>query len=148
VDVLTQFLTYAGEFEKSYKDDDWSRVEPYFCADAVYRVVGLGVDCEIRGPKAIFRGIKKSLDGFDRRFDARRIDIVAGPEVAGDELRIGWTVTYTKAQLEPFVLRGRTEVRGFDGKIASMADHYDDAMAAEAARWAAANSFPIDPSYV
>ena len=30
MDILTHFLAYAGEFEKSYKDDDWKRVEQYF----------------------------------------------------------------------------------------------------------------------
>jgi hypothetical protein len=148
MDVLTHFLTYAGEFEKSYVDDEWTRLESYFHDDAVYEVIGLGVDCKLEGPRTIFRGIKKSLDGFDRRFARREIEIVSGPEVDREQIRVGWTVTYTKPGLAPFVLRGNSEVRYRDGRIAYLGDRYDAAMAKDAADWSAANSFAIDPAYV
>ena len=75
-------------------DDDWSRFRPYFADDAVYEVKSNSFGCKLTGPDAIFTGIKKSLDGFDRQFESRGIDITKGPEIDGDELRADWAVTY------------------------------------------------------
>jgi hypothetical protein len=148
MDILTHFLAYAGDFEKSYKDDEWGRLNQYFTDDAVYEVNGLGVTCRLQGPTAIFKGIKKSLDGFDRRFDSRKIDITSAPVVEGDTMRVGWVVTYEKNGVAPFPLRGRSEARYRDGKIAYLGDSYDAAMAKDAADWMTKNSFKFDPSYV
>jgi hypothetical protein len=148
MDILTHFLAYAGDFEKSYKDDEWTRLNQYFTDDAVYEVKGLGTNCRLQGPTAIFKGIKKSLDGFDRRFDSRKIDITSAPVVEGDTMRVGWVVTYEKKGLAPFPLRGRSEARYRDGKIAYLGDSYDAAMAADAVEWMKTNSFEFDPSYV
>lgn len=147
MDDLSRFLEYAAEFERTYKDDDWTRLERFFNPDAVYEVRGLGIDCRLEGPAAIFAGIKKSLDGFDRRFEEREIAVVSGPEVDGDTIRIGWTVTYRQEGLDPFVLRGASEARYRDGKIAHLADSYDESMQEETEVWVAANAFPVDPSY-
>jgi hypothetical protein len=145
---LAHFLAYAGDFEKTYKDDDWNRLGVYFNDDAVYEVTGLGIDCRLQGPAAIFQGIKRSLDHFDRTFATRRIAITSGPDVAGDRIRIGWTVTYGKDGLEPFPLRGRTEVRYRDGKIAYLGDSYDAEMEKDAAAWMARSGVTLDPGYV
>ena len=58
-------------------------------------------------------------------------------------MRVGWTVTYEKKGLAPFLLRGRTEVRYRDGRIAYMSDSYDASMTADARAWQAANGFAI-----
>ena len=142
------FLAYARDFEKTYKDDDWKRLAQYFTDDAVYEVRGLRLDCRLQGPTAIFAGIKKSLDSFDRTFATRKIEVTSGPDVAGDVIRIGWTVTYGRDALEPFALRGRTEVRYRDGKIAYLGDSYDASMERDAAEWSARNNVKVDPSYV
>ncbi len=63
MDVLQQFGLYAAEFELTYKDDDWSRLYPYFTDDAVYEVKAKSFGCKLTGPKAIFAGMKKSRDG-------------------------------------------------------------------------------------
>ena len=39
MDILQQFLAYAGDFEKTLADDDWSRLHKYFCDDAVYDAI-------------------------------------------------------------------------------------------------------------
>jgi len=148
MDNLAHFLAYAGDFEKTYKDDDWKRLERYFAADAVYEVRGLGLDCRLQGPQAIFAGIKKSLDHFDRTFATREIAVTSGPEVDGDAMRVGWTVTYGRETVEPLPLRGRTEVRFRDGKIAYLGDSYDASMEKDAAEWSARNKVVLDPSYV
>jgi hypothetical protein len=144
---LTRFLAYAGDFEKTFKDDDWKRLAPCFAEDAVYEVKGLGLDCRLEGPTAIFAGIKKSLDNFDRTFAMRKIEVTSGPDVEGDAIRMGWTVTYGRKGLEPFPLRGRSEVRYRDGKIAYLGDSYDANMEKDAAEWSARNNVVLDARY-
>ena len=145
---LTRFMAYAADFEKTLVDDDWTRLRPYFAADAVYEVKSDAFACKLTGPDAIFKGMKKSLDGFDRKFDGRGIAVLEGPDVEGDTMRMRWTVTYTKAGKTPYVLPGRSEVRYRDGKIAALIDSYDASVGLDAAAWMKANGMIVDPSYV
>ena len=80
MDPLQRFGAHAMDFEKTFEDDDWARLEGYFAEDATYTVTGTPFDCAVRGRDAIFRAIKKSIDGFDRRFDKREI-VPSGPPV-------------------------------------------------------------------
>ena len=148
MDTLSHFMQYAADFEKTLADDDWSRLRQYFADDAVYEVTSDSFGCKLTGPDAIFKGIKKSLDGFDRKFEGRSIDFTSGPEVAGETLRVGWAVTYRKEGKSPYVLRGSTEARSRDGKIAYMADSYDASVGPDAAAWMQQNGITLDPSYV
>jgi len=148
MDTLQRFLAYAGDFEKTLADDDWSRLRQYFAPDAVYEVKAPGFPCRLVGPDAIFKGMKKSLDGFDRKFDGRSIDVTKGPEITDDGLSMSWAVTYRKAGKTPYVLRGASVVRYRDGKIAALVDSYDETVASEAAAWMQQNAMPLDPSYV
>ena len=141
-------MTYAGDFEKTLADDDWTRLAQYFCDDAVYEVDAPIIGCRLETTENIFAGIKKSLDGMDRRFDSRDIDLTSGPERDGDELRASWTITYHKEGVKPFLLRGRTEARYRDGRIAYMVDHYDQAITDESLAWQAETGVAIDPRYV
>ena len=147
MEPLALFLAYAQDFEKTVVDDDWQRLEGYFDEDATYHVDSELFGCQLAGRSAVFAGLKKSLDGFDRRFDKRRIEVVDGPEVDGDTVRIGWQVTYEKEGLEPFLLRGRSTVTCRDGRIVAMVDGYDAQASADAAAWQRGNPLEIDPSY-
>ena len=68
--------------------------------------------------------------------------------MTGDVIRIGWTVSYGKDELEPFPLRGHTEVRCRDGKIAYLGDSYDAEMEKDAAAWMTRSGVTLDPGYV
>ena len=148
MNILEQFLAYAGDFEKTLADDDWSRLRRYFADDAVYEVKAKSFGCRLVGPSAIFAGMKKSLDGFDRKFDGRSVDVTRGPEITPDGLGMSWAVTYRKAGKTPYVLRGASDVRYRDGKIVSLVDSYDASVADEAAAWMRENAMALDPSYV
>ncbi len=147
MDIMQQFMAYAGDFERTLADDDWTRLQRYFANDAVYEVKAESFGCHLTGPAAIFAGMKKSLDGFDRKFTKRDIEVTSGPEISGDEMRMGWKVAYTKEALPPFVLRGNSTVRYADGKIVYLADSYDPSVAAELAAWQRASGVALDPSY-
>lgn len=146
--TLESFLRYAADFEQTLADDDWTRLECHFADDAVYRVEGAGFDCQLEGPQAIFAGMKRSLDGFDRAFAAREIALRGEPEVEGDELRAEWTVTYHGEGWPDFVLRGRSFARLRDGRIALLVDSYDENVASEFADWSRETGVRLDPSYV
>ena len=145
--IVERFVTYAADFEKTLADDDWSRLTPHFSSDAVYRVEADLFGCELTGPQSIFAGMKKSLDGFDRHFREREIQMTEGPDVEGDELSVAWTVTYHQDDLPDFVLRGRSRARLDDGKVALLVDSYDESVSAELASWMRETGVELDPSY-
>ena len=147
MEIMQQFMAYAGDFEKTLADDDWTRLRRYFADDAVYEVKAEGFGCRLTGPPAIFAGIKKSLDGFDRKFSRRDIEVTSGPEISDDELRMGWKVVYHQDGLPPFVLRGQSSARYAGGKIVYLADSYDPSMGTEFATWQRESGVKLDPSY-
>ena len=148
MDILQPFMSYARDFEKTLADDDWTRLRQYFADDAVYEVKAEPFGCRLSGPAAIFAGMKKSLDGFDRKFTRRDVEVTSGPEVSGDEMRMGWKVVYHKDGVPPFVLRGRSSVRYADGRIVHLADSYDPSVHGEFAAWQQESGLTLDPSYV
>lgn len=147
MDILQQFLTYAGDFEKTYVDDQWERLRQYFHADATYEVKANAIPCLLEGPDAIFTGIKKSLDGFDRRFDKRELALVDEPVIEGDEISANWAVTYRKDDFEPYVLLGQSVATYHDGKIKALSDSIDPEAERVLGEWLQATGFSVDPSY-
>jgi hypothetical protein len=146
--ALQKFREYAAAFEETFLDDDWSRLKPYFADDAVYEVRSTTFGCRLVGPEAIFRGIKKSLDGFDRRFAGRELAIISVHDATDDTFEIAWLVTYTKEGVPPFALRGSTRAIYEHGRIVHMIDSYDAEMDREAAEWLAKHAPDFDVSYV
>jgi hypothetical protein len=147
MDILPLFMAYARDFELTLADDDWTRLAQYFAADAVYEVVA-PFGCRLVGPPAIFKGMKKSLDGFDRKFARRDVEVTSGPDISGDQMALGWKVVYHQDGVPPFVLRGRSTVRYADGRIVQLADSYDASVATEFAAWQREAGLKLDPSYV
>jgi hypothetical protein len=146
--TLERFLRYAADFEETLADDDWSRLERHFSDDAVYRVEGEPFGCELEGRPAIFAGLKKSLDGFDRRFGSRDISLSGEPEIDGEELRVGWVVTYHEPGSPDFVLRGRSFARVHDDRITLLVDSFDAGVVRELSDWSRETGVRLDPSYV
>lgn len=146
--TTTRFFAYAQDFEQTFADDDWSRLAQYFEPDAVYEVRNVPFACRIEGRDAIFRGIKKSLDNFDRRFAARRPEITDPPTETGDAVSVGWLVTYEQPGAPPFRLRGRSTARFRGERIVHLVDEYPAGMADEAASWSRAHAPDLNAAYV
>jgi len=143
-----RFFEYVEEFEKTYDDDDWSRLERFFAPDAVYEVRNTVFACRIEGPTAILRGIRKSLDGFDRLLEKRTLGLADGPTEDGDRVTFGWTATYDAPGAPPLVLRARSTARYRGDVIVELVDEYPDGMDAEAAAWSRAYAPGMDASYL
>jgi hypothetical protein len=113
----------------------------------VYEVKSKLLGCRLTGPDAIFAGMKKSLDGFDRKFPQRHAEVTSGPSVSGDEMTMAWKVTYTKEGLPPFVLPGRSTVRYAGDLIAYLEDAYDAEVEEYFADWQRRAGVELDPRY-
>ena len=143
-----RFVEYATAFEQTFDDDDWSRLTRYFAPDAVYEVKNVPFACRLEGREAIFRGIQKSLDGFDRRLPKRGIEVTEPPVEDGETMRVGMAVTYQMEGRRPLVLRGHVTARYRDGVIAFMADEYVPGVHEEFERWVREYDPSIGGSYV
>jgi len=149
MDPIQRFAAYAADFEKTYQDDDWKRLEGYFAEDVVYAVKGdVPFACEVRGREAIFRAIKKCLDGFDRRFDTRELAAEGAPEVEGNRVTFRGTGRYERPGVEPVSMRLSETVELNDaGLIVRLTDVYPPGQD-EALAWIERHGGEFDISYV
>lgn len=148
MNALERFMAYAEDFEKTYADDDWSRLAPHFNEDAIYEIVSDTMPCSLQGTAAIFAGIRKSLEGMDRRFEQR--SIAPGDDLQFDDssVSISWTATYSNPGQPPFVLKGKSQAELRNGKISLLRDSYAKTADEEMQQWIAETGMEIDPSYV
>lgn len=147
MELVPRFLAYAQAFEETYRDDSWTRLEPFFAEDAVYEVENSPFACRVEGREAIFRAIRKSIDGFDRRFDQRDLEVLAPPTEADGEVHIPWAATYVLGDHPPLRITARTRARYEGGRIVHLVDSYDGA-GGDLSPWAGLTDPPLDPSYV
>ena len=147
MDPLQRFGEYAAEFEKTYEDDDWTRLEAYFDQDVSYVVSGSTYDCEIQGRVAVFAAIKRALDGFDRRFDHREVTPGGEPVVDGNRVVFPAIVRYEKRGIDTLSF-SLSETAEFDesGRIVRLLDNYP-AGQDEMVRWLDEHRAEFDPSY-
>src|SRR5262245_38264747 len=95
MDLAGCFTAYADDFERSYADGNWLRLEPYFASDAVYECREPAVLAfRVVGRAAIFERFATVTAAFDRRFDSRSIRI-GPPTVAGARVVVTGVVLYT-----------------------------------------------------
>jgi hypothetical protein len=142
---LSRFMTYAAAFERTFADDDWARLAPFFTEDAVYEVTGIPKPCELHGRDAIFAGMRKSLDGFDRKMDRREISSLEPPSEQGSRVMFTGVVRYQRGAAPPVELRA-TITADFEGdRICHMRDAF--ALDAPALGWLAKHGADLDGSY-
>jgi hypothetical protein len=145
-------MDYAAAFEQTYVDDDWSRLIPFFAEDATYEVEGGPLACRLSGRDAILAGLKKSIDGLDRRCADRHLELTEGPIVVdannGDELSMAWRVTYQYRDAPKLVLPGRSAFTIADGVIVGMRDEYDDKEMGGVSAWMLEYGAELDGAYV
>ena len=134
MNIADRYQAYADAFEKSYEDDDWTRIEPFFTENAVYE----GAPDDAKGRAAVLAKLKGGVDAFDRNMDSRTPDFQQ-PSVDGNTLRMNWAVTYTKAGCPDLVISG-SETAVFDGeRIALLRDDFDASAQADMNEWMAAH---------
>ncbi len=110
-----RFFEYATDFEKTYADDDWTRLEPHFTEDAVYAIDGESpFGGRHEGRAQLIDYLRNSVNEFDRKFDTRRVEPVGEPKSGSDWFEMRWRGTYEKAGCPDLVLEGveRATFRG------------------------------------
>lgn len=146
---LGRFQRYFADFERCLSDDRWDRLADHFTADAVYEVAGVPFACSVRGRAAILAALRRSVEGFDRRLDGRRLAIAGTPRHDACRLTVALDCRYEKAGAPPLDLPLRCEVEIDGGRIARLADLYEDARAlAAATAWLGEHGAGLDPRYV
>ncbi len=143
--LLETFARYATDFEETYLDDDWDRLQPYFLEDATYEVCNMPFFCTLTGRDAVFAGIKKSLDGFDRRCSRSLADPTVF-KAEGNRVLVYGSIDY---ECEGFSTSASLwELVSFrDGAIAHIVDIYAPGQDEQYLRWLAGLSTPLDASY-
>ena len=94
MDAIARFASYAAAFEEAYASDDWSKLDPYFTADAVYQPLA-AFGGPIAGREALKAAFKAMVDSFDRRFASRAVEVLEGPTERDGAVWFRWAATYT-----------------------------------------------------
>jgi hypothetical protein len=93
MDLVQRFEAYAADFEHTFVDDNWSRLEQYFTEDATYSTTANGL--RISGREKVLAVLRAAVSGFDRRCDSRTLITTEGPRAEGDEVLREWAATFT-----------------------------------------------------
>ena len=136
MDLVERFGEYAAAFEKFYESDDASLLEPWFTEDAVYEVIGGPPFAgRAQGRAAVIAHLKRSVDGFDRRFRERRLEILEGPKLRGGSVWVRWRVTYKSPGLPELVFDGEETASFADGRIQRLEDRIPLVMSSLVEAW-------------
>jgi hypothetical protein len=91
--LVERYQAYAADFESTFVDDDWSRLEKYFTEDATYSTPANGLRVSGRG--MVLAVLRAAVSGFDRRCDTRALLTTEGPDGQGNEVVRQWVATFT-----------------------------------------------------
>ena len=125
MDLVQRFLEYAAAFERVYRSDAWSELEPFFTEGAVYEVKGPPpFGGRHSGRAALLAALRASVDRFDRRFARRTVEILDGPALRDDGVRLRWRASYSTPGLPELCFDGE-ELAAFEGdRIARLEDRF------------------------
>ena len=148
MNLSKRYADYAIAFEATYIDDDWSRISEFFHPDANYEICNMPFHCTMVGRGAIFSGIKRSCDGFDRKC-VRKIgsDDSYVKEEAGKVVVFGH-ISYQRAD-SPLSKTKLCQIASFeDGRIKRLIDIYNPGESEKLSLWMEKWGEGLDPSYV
>jgi ketosteroid isomerase-like protein len=146
-DPLFVFTAYARAFEAAVASGEWAPVAECLAPDAVYEVRGAvpfaGV---LEGRDAIVRGMRRSVDGFDRRVTRRRLEVRSIQRLDDARLHVELFAAYEKEGAPPVDFSVTSEVEVREGAVVGLTDRYDH-RAGAALAWFGAHGEGLDPRY-
>jgi hypothetical protein len=110
--------------------DDWAKLEPYFTEDAVYKFIApapFGGTYE--GRAAVLAQFKNSVNGLDRRFDSRTVEVLEAPSEKDGVVSIRWAAVYTLAGTPDCRMEGEERAVFIGDRISRLEDSITDAEA-------------------
>jgi hypothetical protein len=127
---IEQYVAYATAFEEAYATDNWSKIEPFFTEDAVYAFVAPApFGGEYKGRAAVLAQFKNSVNGLDRRFDSRTVEVLEGPTEKNGGVWVRWAAIYTLAGAPDCRMEGEERATFVGDRIARLEDSMSDAEA-------------------
>jgi hypothetical protein len=110
--LVERFEAYAADFERTFADDDWTRLEPHFTEDAVYSTPAN--ELRVSGRENLLATLRAAVSGFDRRCDTRQLLSTVGPREEGNEVFRWWVGRFTLAGAPDLEIEGseRAKFRG------------------------------------
>jgi hypothetical protein len=136
MDPVARFGQYAAAFEDFFESDDPATLEPFFSEDAVYDVTG-GEPLAGRheGREAVIAHLKASLDGFDRRFGSRELQLLDGPALRDGTVWLSWRASYKTPGLPELVIDGEEFVHFEGDRISLLEDRFRPETSALIKQW-------------
>jgi hypothetical protein len=120
---IEAFLHYAAAFETAYITDQWQPVRECFAEDATYEVEGGPPFAgKWTGRDAVVDHLIESVNGFDRTYDARELQILDGPEMRDDAVYVRWGGVYKKAGQDDVRAEGTEYAWIENGKVKRLKD--------------------------
>lgn len=95
-----------------------------------------------------FTGVKKSLHGFNRRFEKREIEVVDDLTIDDTGRNASWAATSHKTDLPSLILKSKSIVTLADNRIATLVNVFNIKSEQAFANWVAKTDHAIDPSYI
>lgn len=116
---LERFYGYVRAFEVAYLADVWSGVADCFHPEARHFVPNGGpvLAADDRGRDAVVAGLRAAVNALDRRFDARLVELVAGPELRPEGIWMRFGVTLRRAGVPDLRFEGDHRAVYEDGRI-------------------------------
>jgi predicted ester cyclase len=143
---LERFLGYARDFELAYLTDDWSRLLPWFSADALHHVEDGGpFGHGASGREAVVANLRASVARVDRRFDVRIPEIVAGARSGPDGIDMRFALSYRCEGLPDLDVAGSHRAVFEDGVIQSLHERLEPGTGARVAHYLEAHDAFLRP---
>ncbi|MBW2270565.1 MAG: nuclear transport factor 2 family protein [Deltaproteobacteria bacterium] len=133
---LERFAEYAAAFETFFETDDAAVLEPFFTEDAVYEIFG-GPPFAGRheGREAVFAHLRASLNGFDRLFATRELELLEGPALRDGAVWLRWRASYRSPGAPELVIDGEETARFTGDRIVRLEDVIPLPMSELVERW-------------
>ncbi|TFH32288.1 MAG: nuclear transport factor 2 family protein [Myxococcales bacterium] len=122
---MARFFEYAMAFEETLAKDDWTLIEPYFTEDVVYEIFGGPPFAgKHEGRSAVVGFLRASVNGFDRLFAERVVEMRGEPSLRDGAVYVPWRGIYRADGLPDLAMDG-VELAWFEGdRIRRLEDHY------------------------
>jgi hypothetical protein len=144
--LIDRFQAYADAFEVAFEKDDWSVLEPYFTADAVYETRGGGpFDGRAEGRGKLIDYLKQSVSGFDRRFDERILEMTDGPEERDGQVWMRWRATYRVGDAPEIAIEGESTAHYDGDRIRLLEDAFAEGASDEVLAWMGRHAGKLRP---
>jgi len=145
--TIERYVAYATAFEEAYVSDDWSKLEPFFTEDAVYEFIAPApIGGKYEGRAAVLAQFKNSVNGLDRRFDSRKVEVLEGPSEKDGAVCIRWAAIYTLSGAPECRMEGEERAMFVGDRIRRLVDSMTDAQTGRVGAYLAQHGAKLKPA--